>query len=80
MPTDEERREYPHLSDEEREDIEKVRALKARDEWPLEPRGPDPPTFEEQALTLLRELSELLREIRDHLRSLRAGRDGRRGE
>lgn len=80
MPTNEERREYPHLTDEEWEGIEDMRARKARGEWPFEPREPGPPTFEEQVLTVLREQSELLREIRDRLRSPAAGRDRRRGE
>jgi hypothetical protein len=74
MPTDEERREYPHMTDADWEGIEKLRALKARGEWPYEPGAAGLPSFEEQVLTLLREQSELLREIRDRLRSPTAGR------
>lgn len=80
MPTDEERREFPHLTDEEWEVIEDTRARKARGEWPFEPREPGPPTFEKQVLSLLREQLQLLREIRDRLRSPAAGRDGGEGE
>lgn len=67
MPTDEERREYPHLGDEEWEAVEEARDLKARGEWPFGPRESGPPTFEERVLALLGEQSELLREIRDLL-------------
>jgi hypothetical protein len=69
MPTDEERREYPHMSEEDWEDLEEVRALKERGEWPFEPSDPaeHTPSIEELILDQLREQTALLREIRDRL-------------
>jgi hypothetical protein len=67
VPTEQERREYPWLSEEEWEGIEEIRARKARGEWPFEPSEPGSPSFEEQVLALLREQSELLRSIDDKL-------------
>jgi hypothetical protein len=66
MPTDEERCEYPHLTDEEWAGAEMMRAAKARGEFPFHTveRVPD---FEDQVLEQLREQTALLREIRDML-------------
>ena len=67
MPTDAERREYPHLSDQDWKAIEGIRARKAKGEWPFAPAEPGPPSFEDEVLAQLRQQTELLREIRDRL-------------
>jgi hypothetical protein len=55
------------------EDLEQVRAemRRIKEDWA---KNPSPPSFETQILTLLREQTGLLREIRDLL-----GQDRRRG-
>jgi hypothetical protein len=66
MPTDEERREYPDLTDADWKGIEDNRARKARGEFPYEPIEHTPSALE-RILEQLIEQTALLREIRDRL-------------
>jgi len=75
MPTDEERREYPHMSDEEWEALEEWRARRARGEYPFN-RVEYAPTVEELILEQLREQTALLREIGDRRAGPKAGSNG----
>jgi hypothetical protein len=76
MPTEDERRESPRLTDAELESIEEARALKARGEFPFDAVGEHTTAWRDLALEQRRErtrLLQLLREIRDRLAGPPAG-------
>jgi hypothetical protein len=66
MPTDLERREFPHLTDEEWEGVELMRAKKARGEWPFRPLEPVA-DWQDLVLEQLRQQTVLLGKICDLL-------------
>jgi hypothetical protein len=66
MPTDEERREYPHLSEAGWEGVERMRALKARGEFPFSPLEPVA-DWQDLVLEQLRQQTVLLGKIADLL-------------
>jgi hypothetical protein len=67
MPTDDERREYPRMTEAERARLQEFLAREAeRAEY--DRLHPPEPTWQDLILALLREQTELLREIRDKLR------------